>query len=116
MALTSNLSKIANGFDAAIDRGVYRTAEDQLELEWQLTPEDTGDLKATERIEPAEGQGDGHYEVVAGGAPGKQRKRPVNYAGFVEADQPYASAAAKNIDPAVRPAERVRRLIRKHSV
>lgn len=116
MALKSTLGKIASGLDGALDTGSYRTSEDQLEAQQSLTPVATGDLQGSERIEPAAGQGNGQYQVVAGDAIGKQRKRPIDYAGIIEADQPYAAPAARALDPALRPAEEMRKLVRRNKV
>lgn len=116
MALQSNLLKIADEWDSEMDLGVYETAADVLDVMQQLTPVDTADLQSSERVEPAQGQGNGHYEVIAGGTVGKKRGKVIAYARPVEADQPFAVPATQQINPAYRPAERARRLIRKHSV
>lgn len=116
MALKSNLGKIARGLDPALDRAAYATAADVAALERQLTPVDSGDLKGSERIEPARGSGAGQYQVVAG-EPGS-----VDYAVFVERgttnpnypEQPYAEPAARAIDPTFRAKRELNDLARKN--
>lgn len=116
MALQSKLKRIAAGWDAALDAGVYQTAENQLDLQNQITPRATGDLAGSERIEPARGTGGGRYQVIAGGTIGPKRRRMIDYAAPVEARRPYAEPAAKQLNPALRPAEHVRALIRRNRV
>jgi len=112
MPLVSRIPQISAAIAGALDAGAYRTAEDQLSLEQQLTPVATGDLKGSERIEPARGAGRGSYRVVAGGTMGPKRKRVIGYAVPVERDQPYAKPAARALSASLRVRAELRRAIR----
>lgn len=99
MPLKSNLPRLAASLRGALQQANYETAKDVSQLGTQLAPEDTGDLKASGRVEP-----DGPAEVnsaVWGDA-------VVDYAGFQEFGtpemeaQPYARPAADAIDPTFR--------------
>lgn len=99
------LTAFRAGLPDAIDRGTARAAALVNDLAVQLAPEDEGDLKATGRVEPDAGQGDGTYRVVFGGASGPNKF--VDYAPAVEYGrtdepnypaQPYLTPAAREID------------------
>lgn len=115
MALESNLGRIAGELRGARKRGAQRTARDVLELERQLTPIDTGDLVISERIVESD-RGDAEYDVIAGGTFGRSRQKMIDYAAKVEETQPYASAAAQNLDPALRVKEEIALIVRRYGV
>lgn len=106
----SGLQNYRNGLAGARDRGSYRTAEDVLSLQQDLTPVDSGDLKGSEHIEPEQGSGNGQYSVVAGDG------EEVDYAAFVEDDQPFAAPAAKRIRPGLRVAQEIRALAKQSRI
>jgi len=113
--LESNLGRIARELRGARQRGAYRTARDQLELERQLTPIDTGDLVISERIEESD-RGDAEFDVIAGGTFGRGRQKITDYAAIVEREQPYASTAADNLDPALRVKQEIALIVRGNGV
>lgn len=94
MALQSRIGAIRAGLRAATGRGVQRAAEHVADLARQLTPVDTGALRASIRVEA--GPSETSRAVVAGGS-------GVDYAVFVEygtsrmAAQPFMTPAAKAI-------------------
>lgn len=113
----AKLAAFRAGIPAAIDRGVRQAAVHITDLAVQLAPEDEGDLKATGRVEPAAGQGDGTYQVVFGGIDGPNK--PVDYARAVEFGtdvseaQPFLTPAKEAIDVKAEIAAELRALVRR---
>lgn len=87
------LTDFRAGLDAAIDRGTFKAASFVADLAGQLSPVDEGDLQSSARVEPNAPNGGAVYEVKSGGVSGPNKF--VDYAEYVEADQPF-------FDPAVR--------------
>lgn len=117
MALNiDTLRAIARRVPGALDRGVARAAAHIRDLAVQLAPEDEGDLKATGRVEPAPGAGDGVYTIVFGDASGPNKF--VDYAAYVEygtADnpaQPFLLPAVEAINLAAEVAKELREVLR----
>jgi hypothetical protein len=108
--LKSAIPAIVAGLPQAIDEGAYATAFDAMAALNAETPVETGDLVSTERIEPALGQGDGAYRVIAGGQDGNVTGEFVDYADDVENRDAFARPSITAVDPAKRPAERLNAL------
>lgn len=84
----------ARGLRTRALAGAARMSEDlartTLDISQQLVPVDSGDLKSTGRVEKRR---DGSAAVVYGGK--AESGNEVDYAGIVEADQPYLKPAAR---------------------
>jgi len=108
MALRSRIPAIRAGLNAAAARGVARAGGYIVNLAQQLCPVDTGALRASIRLEPA--QPALKMYVKAGGG-------QVDYAGYVEFGtsrslaQPYLTPAVRAIDVRREVAEELKDLI-----
>ena len=101
MALKSKLPRLAASLKTTLQQANYETAKDVSQLGTQLAPEDTGDLKASGRVEP-DSPADVNSAVWGDAV--------VDYATYPEfgTDNPnypiqaYAKPAADAIDPTFR--------------
>lgn len=92
----TGLQRFRAGLDDAIDRAAYATAQDIAEPVRDLSPVDEGDLRSSARVEPAEPNGGAEYAAKSGGIPGPNKL--VDYAAYVEDDQPFFEPAVRAID------------------
>ena len=113
----AKLTALRAGVPAAIDRGVHQAAVHLTDLAVQLAPEDEGDLKATGRVEPDAGQGDGESRVVFGGQDGPNKyvdyARHVEFGTDVSEAQPFLTPAKEQIDVQAEIARELRALLRR---
>lgn len=93
---SGGLTAFREGLAGVLDRTCFRAAGYCLELADQLVPVDTSSLQSTGRREPEALNGSAEYKVVFGNKQGVVKF--VNYQGYVEADQPYLSIAAREVD------------------
>lgn len=109
----ARLRSVSRGLPAAVDRGVFRTAQEVYEDADANVPVDTGDLRASGRIEPDAPDGSASYQVVYGGG-------AVDYARWVEEGndnpnypaQPYLGPARKRAKLRQNVQAEIRRLLR----
>jgi hypothetical protein len=100
--LRSNLGTIASGIADAIAWGVEQDAGDIADVARQIVPVDTGALKSSIRLDAAEGAPE--RQVIAGDPP------EIDYAPYVEPDQPFLEPASTVVQPGPGTTEALRRL------
>lgn len=103
----NNIPVLRRAIGDAISDGVQNAAEMVAQLAGELAPVDEGDLATTPRVEP--GKNKYRRRVVAGGIAGPNKI--VNYAQFVEPDQPFLKPALKAIDVKTEVAASVKALL-----
>ena len=91
----TGLTTFRKGIDAAIDRGTFRAAGYVAGIAADLSPVDEGDLRSSARVEPDAADGGAVYTVRSGGIDGPNKF--VDYAAYVEADQPFFSPAVRAV-------------------
>lgn len=97
MALKSKgLTYFRKHIDRVIDRATFRTAGYVRDLGQDLAPVDEGDLESSGRRDPDEPNGEAEYLVIFGGIEGPNKF--VDYAEFVEEDQPFLGPALDAVD------------------
>ena len=101
----TGLQRFRDGLDEAIDLATFDTARDIQQPVRELSPVDEGDLQSSARIDPDAPNGSAEYAVKSGGVRGPNKF--VDYAAFVEADQPFFQPAVKAIDRKQRYRERL---------
>lgn len=111
---TTGLQTFRKGLDAAIDRGTFRAARYVAGLAAELSPVDEGDLRSSARVEPDSASGSAVYAVKSGGISGPNKF--VDYAAFVEAEQPFFDPAVRAVDVKVEIADELRDLARQSRV
>lgn len=105
----SGLERFRAGLPGALDRGADRTADDVIELMQQLTPEDKGALKRSERKGPVTEVG--RREVlVGGGDEGVDYARHVNDGTIYSEAQPFIEPTLKAINHKLRFREEIQAL------
>lgn len=110
----AGLTAFKNSLDKEIDLATFETAHDVMSIVHDLSPVDEGDLQSTARIEPSEANGGAEYAVESGGISGPNKF--VNYAGIVEADQPFFAPAVRAIDRLFRYRQRIAALAARSKV
>lgn len=92
----TGLQRFRADLDKTIDQAVFDTAQDMVTLMRQITPVDEGDLRSSDRVEPDAPDGGAVYAVRSGGVSGPNKF--VDYAEYVEEDQPFFAPAVEAID------------------
>jgi HK97 gp10 family phage protein len=92
MTLKSNLSKLRKSLPAALDRGVGAAAQRVKAERDRLVPVDTGELKASGKVERVD---EAQYVVSEGEGIGDARAAYTEYGTSRQAAQPHMTPAAR---------------------